>query len=90
MYRVIAKFADAQDENRIYEVGEEYPRKGLKVSKDRLAELASVNNGARKAVIAEENEAEMAPEAPEMPQIEPEPEAEGVLQPKEEKPKKGK
>lgn len=68
MYRVIAKFADAQDENRIYEVGEEYPRKGLKVSKDRLAELASVNNGARKAVIAEENE--------------PEPEAEEILQPK--------
>lgn len=90
MYKVIAKFADIQDDNYIYEVGETYPRKGLKVSKERLAELASVDNKARKILIAKEEEPEMAPEAPEMPQIEPEPEAEGIPQPEEEKPKEGK
>lgn len=44
MYTVIRRFSDAQDNNRVYEIGEAFPREGLSVSKDRLAELASANN----------------------------------------------
>ena len=35
---------DLQDDNHKYEVGDVYPRKGLKPTKKRISELASVNN----------------------------------------------
>ena len=44
MYKVIEMFTDLQDENYRYEPGDTFPRKGLKVSKERLEELASTNN----------------------------------------------
>ncbi len=52
MYKVIKHFHDLQDETktksgvvyREYNVGDEYPRKGLKVSEDRLKELAGKDN----------------------------------------------
>ena len=52
MYKVIKHFHDLQDETktksgvvyREYNVGDEYPRKGLKVSADRLKELAANEN----------------------------------------------
>lgn len=40
-YRVIVRFKDLKDGNRLYEVGAEYPRPGVKVSKERLNELAT-------------------------------------------------
>ena len=39
MYKVIKLFADLQDNNHVYEVGDIFPREGLKVSEARLAEL---------------------------------------------------
>lgn len=44
MYKVIARFADLQDGSHIYEIGDTYPRKGLKPSKERIEELASDKN----------------------------------------------
>jgi hypothetical protein len=43
-YIVIERFADLQDDNRIYEAGDTYPRLGFDVSKERLAELAGSDN----------------------------------------------
>lgn len=44
MYKVIKYFEDLQDNSRPYNEGDTYPRKGLKVSKSRIAELASGKN----------------------------------------------
>lgn len=43
-YIVIERFADLQDDNRIYEAGDTYPHPGLDVSPERLAELAGSDN----------------------------------------------
>lgn len=52
MYRVIKRFNDLQDSKKTksgivyheYNVGDEFPRKGLKVSKERLKELSGSEN----------------------------------------------
>ena len=52
MYRVIKRFHDLQDATKTkngnvyheYKVGDEFPRKGLKVSDERLKELAGKDN----------------------------------------------
>ena len=44
MYKVIKYFEDLQDNLHPYNIDEEYPRKGLKVSKERITELASNKN----------------------------------------------
>lgn len=44
MYKVLALFFDLQDGNKEYHPGDIYPRDGLTVSAERLAELASSNN----------------------------------------------
>jgi hypothetical protein len=44
MYKVVKLFTDLQDNNYRYEVGDEYPRLGLKPSIARIAELSGSNN----------------------------------------------
>ena len=44
MYKVIKAFTDLQDNNFAYQVGDEYPRKGMSVLPSRIKELASKNN----------------------------------------------
>ena len=44
MFKVIKLFADLQDGNHVYNVGDEDPRKGLKVTDGRIAELSGSNN----------------------------------------------
>lgn len=44
MYRTIVRFFDLQDDNHVYEVGDEFPRKDLLVSKARLEELSTNKN----------------------------------------------
>jgi hypothetical protein len=44
MYRVIKHFTDMQDNNFAYQVGDEYPRKGMSVLPSRIKELASNKN----------------------------------------------
>lgn len=41
---VIKKFTDLQDGNRVYNVGDVYPREGYTPSEERIAELASDKN----------------------------------------------
>lgn len=44
MYKVIKYFTDLQDKDHEYNVGDTFPRKCLKVSQERLDELAGSNN----------------------------------------------
>lgn len=44
MYKVLHYFTDSQDENRAYHTGDTFPRDGLSVSDERIAELSSKNN----------------------------------------------
>lgn len=44
MYKVIKKFTDLQDDSYAYNVGNEYPRDGLKPTKKRIAELSGSKN----------------------------------------------
>ena len=44
MYKVIHFFTDLQDNNHAYNVGETFPRSGVSVSDERLAELAGLHN----------------------------------------------
>lgn len=43
-YKALTRFADLNDGNRIYEAGETYPRPGLDVTPERIAELAGSDN----------------------------------------------
>ena len=43
-YKVIHRFADLQDFNHLYNVGDTFPRIGMKVSQSRIDELASGKN----------------------------------------------
>ena len=51
MYTVIKQFIDLQDKNHPYNVGDDFPREGLKVTKERIAELSSSNNKRREPLI---------------------------------------
>lgn len=69
MYEVIYKFADIEDGLHVYEVGDKYPRDGVKVSGRRIAELASTKNKIGRVLIkvipeAEEEEVSEAEEEP--------------------------
>lgn len=44
MYRVIKFFTDLHDGNHPYNVGDSFPRKGIEVTDERLAELSGSSN----------------------------------------------
>ena len=44
MYKVIKHFIDLQDNNHTYNAGDSFPRSGVSVTEERLAELAGSNN----------------------------------------------
>ena len=44
MWKVVKYFTDLQDDSHAYNVGDTYPRKGLKPSEDRFAELSGSDN----------------------------------------------
>lgn len=46
-------FSDLQDGGHVYRAGDVFPRDGMDVSKERLAELSSANNRRGKPLIAE-------------------------------------
>ena len=52
MYKVINFFTDLQDNNHAYNVGDTFPRKGLEVTPERIAELAGGKNKQGKPLIA--------------------------------------
>ena len=43
-YKVIKLFTDLHDNDYLYNVGDTFPRKGITVTEERLAELAGSNN----------------------------------------------
>lgn len=51
MYTVIKQFIDLQDKNHPYNVGDDFPREGLKVTEERIAELSSSHNKRREPLI---------------------------------------
>lgn len=57
MYKVIKLFTDLQDNDHLYNAGDVFPREGLKVSPDRLAELAGSENKQGVPLIVEVAEA---------------------------------
>lgn len=44
VYKVVEFFTDLQDNDYAYSTGDTFPRAGVEVSKDRIAELASTEN----------------------------------------------
>ena len=50
-YKVVKNFADLQDGNHVYFAGDTFPRKGVEVSDERIAELASTANKRREILI---------------------------------------
>ena len=44
MYKVIKYFTDLQDKNYAYYVGDTFPRNGVEVGAERIAELSSDKN----------------------------------------------
>lgn len=67
MYKALTTFTDLQDNNYRYQAGDTFPRKGLKVSDERIAELLSDNNRRHKPVIEE------IPEEPKKEEVKPAP-----------------
>lgn len=59
-YKVIRYFTDLQDNNHAYNVGDTYPRKDLKPTAERIAELSGSGNKQGKPLIeaVEEKKAE--------------------------------
>ena len=62
MYKVIKHFTDLQDNNFAYQVGDEYPRKGLSVLPSRIKELAGSKNRQGVPLIEEIPDVEDKPE----------------------------
>ena len=58
MYKVIYKFSDLHDNNAIYNVGDEYPRKGYEPTKERVVELSGAKNKVGRPLIEKVKEPE--------------------------------
>ena len=56
MYKVIHYFEDLQDHNHPYNIGDTFPRDGMKVSESRLYELASGENRLERPLIQYEED----------------------------------
>lgn len=74
MYEVIVYFTDNQDNGHPYNVGDAYPRKGLEVSEERIAELSTADNKRHRPLICATSHKETPkqdqktdPETPEEP-----------------------
>lgn len=53
MFKVIKYFTDLQDNSYEYKVGDEYPRKGLEPTADRIIELSGSDNKRGEPLIKE-------------------------------------
>ena len=62
MYKVIKHFTDMQDNNFAYNIGDEYPRKGMSVLPSRIRELATDKNRQGVPLIEEIPDIEDKPE----------------------------
>ncbi|MDD6990167.1 hypothetical protein [Ruminococcus sp.] len=62
MYKVIKYFTDMQDNDFAYNVGDEYPRKGMSVLPSRIKELATDKNRQGVPLIEEIPDIQESPE----------------------------
>lgn len=62
MYKVLRDFADLQDNKHLYRTGDIYPRAGLNVSSERVAELVSEKNKMGTALIRAIDEERKSPQ----------------------------
>lgn len=53
MYKVISFFTDLQDNEHPYEEGNTYPREGVSISAERIAELSGSDNRQGRPLIQE-------------------------------------
>ena len=53
MFTVVSSFVDLKDKNHIYRTGDKYPRPGVKIDPDRVAELMGEDNGLKRSLIKE-------------------------------------
>ena len=53
-YIVVKDFSDIQDDRHVYHAGDAFPRMGLEVGEERVAELASKDNKRGEILIAEQ------------------------------------
>ena len=88
MYKVVKKFTDLQDYKHLYNVGDLYPREGLKVSGKRIKELMSSTNRQGVALIEEIKEEPKVEETIEEPKEIVEEQVEEKVEEIVEKPKK--
>lgn len=58
MYEVVNYFTDLQDGEHPYNVGDAFPRKGLKVSDERIRELSTEGNAQHRPLIKKKEGAE--------------------------------
>lgn len=63
-YRSLINWHDLQDDNHVYLVGDEYPRKGLTPTKDRIEQLCGTANLAKKPYIIKIEEKKPAKKKP--------------------------
>lgn len=75
MYKVIEYFTDLQDKSHKYYAGDEFPRKGLTVSAERLEELSTDKNRRGIPLIEKVDETEEQPTEETEEQTEEQPEA---------------
>lgn len=52
-YKVVSSFFDKEDNNRLYEVGQSYPRTGYKPSKERI-DMLSTNKNSESTIFIKE------------------------------------
>lgn len=62
MYKVLKYFTDLHDNNYPYKEGDVFPRKGIKVTEERLAELAGSDNKRGEPLIVKVEEPQEKPE----------------------------
>lgn len=53
MYRVVAFFTDLHDDDHPYNVGDPFPREGIAVTAERIAELSGKDNKQGRPLIEE-------------------------------------
>ena len=53
MFTVVSGFVDLKDKNHVYRAGDRYPRPGVRIDKERAAELSGENNGLKRKLIEE-------------------------------------
>lgn len=83
MYKVIKFFTDLHDAEHPYNVGDEFPRKGVRVSAARIAELADSGNKQGQPLIelvVEESVQEAEPAVEEKPKKAPAKKAKKVVE----------